>query len=79
MKKISDQKQQTPIRLINHSITKTYDPNISRISNKFQKIELSLTPSKQPPDITISRNNIKKYPKLLHLETFTKVRKFAKT
>ena len=37
-------------------------------------------PSKQPSDITISRNDIKTSPSLLHLEKlkFTKVRKFAK-
>ena len=53
---ISAHKQHTTLRLINHSITKSYRPNISIISNQFRKIELWLTPSKQPSDITISRN-----------------------
>ena len=79
MKPLSDQKQQTTMWLINHSITKSYRANISRISNQFQKIELWHTPSKQPSDIAILRNNIKKYPSLLHLESYIKVRKFAKT
>ena len=48
MKATSEQKQQTPMRLINNWIIKSHRPNISRISNQFRKIELWLTPSKQP-------------------------------
>ena len=40
----------------------------------FEKLQLA--PSKQAYDITISRNNVKKSPSLLHLEKFIKVRKF---
>ena len=50
----------------------------ARIYRESQmSFERWLTTSKQPSDITISRNDIEKSPSLLHLEKlkFTKVRK----
>lgn len=51
---------------------------ISTISNQFRKIEFWLIPPKEPFDITISRNDTKKSPSALHLQTFRRVRIFAK-
>ena len=52
--------------------------NISRITNQFRKIEFWFIPPKQPFDMVISENDIKKSPSALHLDNFRKVRKFPK-
>ena len=59
-------------------IVKSQCRNISRISNQVREIEFWLIPPKQPFDITISRNDVKKSPNAVHLEKFTEVRKLAK-